>query len=243
MPPAIPIATYRLQLTPRFGFDQAAAIVPYLKALGITHLYASPFLKARSGSTHGYDIIDHNAFNPELGGEDGFRALSRALAQGRYRADSRFRPQPHGRALRRQCLVARHAGMGPEVAPRRVLRHRVGHAAASGRAAACCCRFSARPYGEALESGEIELRYDAREGSFSAWYFDHRLPIGPSRYGEILSKVVAQAGAANEPAGRRLLELAARYQGPAQSPARTGSAVQAGDRRGRGRQRDHCARA
>ena len=50
MPPAIPIATYRLQLTADFDFDDAAAIVPYLKALGITHLYASPFMKARKGS-------------------------------------------------------------------------------------------------------------------------------------------------------------------------------------------------
>jgi (1->4)-alpha-D-glucan 1-alpha-D-glucosylmutase len=51
MAPSIPVATYRLQLTPDFGFDQAAAAVPYLKALGISHLYASPFLKARAGST------------------------------------------------------------------------------------------------------------------------------------------------------------------------------------------------
>ena len=51
MPPSIPLATYRLQLTPSFGFDDAAAAVPYLKALGISHLYASPFLKARAGST------------------------------------------------------------------------------------------------------------------------------------------------------------------------------------------------
>ena len=50
MPPAIPIATYRLQLTADFNFDAAAGVVPYLKALGITHLYASPFLKARKGA-------------------------------------------------------------------------------------------------------------------------------------------------------------------------------------------------
>src|SRR5581483_8584947 len=50
-------------------------------------------------------------------------------------------------------------------------------------------------YGEALKNGDIELRYDAGEGSFSAWYFEHRLPIGPSRYGEILDKVVTTAGA------------------------------------------------
>jgi len=79
MPPSIPLATYRIQLTPNFGFDQAAALVPYLKALGISHLYASPFLKARTGSLHGYDVVDHNSFNPELGGEDAFRRLSAAL--------------------------------------------------------------------------------------------------------------------------------------------------------------------
>jgi (1->4)-alpha-D-glucan 1-alpha-D-glucosylmutase len=61
----IPLATYRLQLTRDFGFDEAAALVPYLKELGITHLYASPFLKARPGSTHGYDIVDHDRLNPE----------------------------------------------------------------------------------------------------------------------------------------------------------------------------------
>src|SRR3981081_2161712 len=81
MPPAIPIATYRLQLTAKFDFDAAASIVPYLKALGITHLYASPFMKARKGSTHGYDIVDHTKINPELGGDAGFERLSLALRQ------------------------------------------------------------------------------------------------------------------------------------------------------------------
>ena len=59
MPPAIPIATYRLQLSADFDFDAAASVVPYLRALGITHLYASPFMTARKGSTHGYDVTDH----------------------------------------------------------------------------------------------------------------------------------------------------------------------------------------
>jgi (1->4)-alpha-D-glucan 1-alpha-D-glucosylmutase len=77
----IPVATYRLQLTADFDFDAAAGIAPYLKSLGISHVYASPFLKARKGSTHGYDIIDHTQFNPELGGETGFNRLSAALKQ------------------------------------------------------------------------------------------------------------------------------------------------------------------
>lgn len=79
MPPSIPLATYRLQLTADFNFEAAARVVPYLKALGISHVYASPFMKARKGSTHGYDITDHAKLNPELGGEGGFARLSAAL--------------------------------------------------------------------------------------------------------------------------------------------------------------------
>src|SRR3982074_174115 len=81
MPPSIPLATYRLQFTPSFGFGDAAGAVPYLKSLGISHLYASPFLQARAGSSHGYDVVDHNALNPELGGGAGFHRMAAALAQ------------------------------------------------------------------------------------------------------------------------------------------------------------------
>ena len=80
MPPVIPVATYRLQLSAKFGFVAAAELVPYLAELGVSHLYASPFLKARAGSTHGYDIVDHNELNPEFGGDAGFAHLSQALA-------------------------------------------------------------------------------------------------------------------------------------------------------------------
>ncbi|MCL2430396.1 MAG: alpha-amylase family glycosyl hydrolase, partial [Alphaproteobacteria bacterium] len=75
----VPLATYRLQLNAGFGFDAAAAVVPYLKALGMSHLYASPFLKARGRSQHGYDIVDYGALNPELGGEASFAGLCEAL--------------------------------------------------------------------------------------------------------------------------------------------------------------------
>jgi (1->4)-alpha-D-glucan 1-alpha-D-glucosylmutase len=77
----VPLSIYRLQLTKHFGFDDAAALVPYLKELGITHLYTSPFLKARPGSTHGYDIVDHDRLNPELGGDKGFARLGTALKE------------------------------------------------------------------------------------------------------------------------------------------------------------------
>jgi (1->4)-alpha-D-glucan 1-alpha-D-glucosylmutase len=81
-----------------------------------------------------------------------------------------------------------------------------------------------RPYGEALENGEIDLRYNAREGSFSAWYFEHRMPIAPPTYGIILRAVVAEGGEAGSAAGRALLDLVHQYEGPGQ-PDRAGAAA------------------
>jgi (1->4)-alpha-D-glucan 1-alpha-D-glucosylmutase len=75
----IPRATYRMQFHKGFTFANAAPLASYLAALGVSHLYCSPVLAARAGSTHGYDVIDHSRINPELGGEDGFRALAAAL--------------------------------------------------------------------------------------------------------------------------------------------------------------------
>jgi len=68
----IPRATYRIQLNAGFTFRDAAAIVPYLAALGISHVYCSPYFRARSGSMHGYDVVDHNSFNPEIGTREDF---------------------------------------------------------------------------------------------------------------------------------------------------------------------------
>ncbi|MFF5563935.1 malto-oligosyltrehalose synthase [Streptomyces sp. NPDC012623] len=71
-----PTATYRLQLQPDFPFSAAARAVPYLAALGVSHLHLSPVLEAVPGSTHGYDVVDHGAVRAELGGEEGLRALA-----------------------------------------------------------------------------------------------------------------------------------------------------------------------
>ncbi|MEV6109474.1 malto-oligosyltrehalose synthase [Streptomyces sp. NPDC051940] len=73
----VPTATYRLQLQPEFGFAEAAAAVPYLASLGVSHLHLSPVLEAVPGSVHGYDVVDHGRVRAELGGEEGLRALSR----------------------------------------------------------------------------------------------------------------------------------------------------------------------
>ncbi|HWE83225.1 MAG TPA: alpha-amylase family glycosyl hydrolase, partial [Gaiellaceae bacterium] len=75
---APPGATYRLQLGPSLGFAAARDLVPYLVSLGVTHLYLSPSLQARAGSTHGYDVVDPRVISEDLGGEDAFRELCEA---------------------------------------------------------------------------------------------------------------------------------------------------------------------
>ncbi|EDQ7094735.1 malto-oligosyltrehalose synthase, partial [Salmonella enterica subsp. arizonae] len=79
----IPTATYRLQFRNGMTFDRAAALVPYLKNLGISHLYASPIFTATKASTHGYDVTDANEIDPSIGGREGFERLVAELkAQG-----------------------------------------------------------------------------------------------------------------------------------------------------------------
>src|SRR6516165_6466006 len=178
-------STYRLQFHRGFTFHDAAELVRYLSKLGISHVYASPIMEARPGSTHGYDIINHNRLNPELGGEEGFRELVDALHR-------------HGMGLILD-IVPNHMAVGGRDntwwldvlewgrdspfaeyfdinwdATRPDLKGRV------------LLPVLGDQYGVVLESGEIELRFDAAEGSFSAWYFEHRLPISPRTYSSIL---------------------------------------------------------
>ena len=209
MPPAIPLATYRLQLTKDFTFDDAAALVPYLKQLRISHLYASPFLKARPGSTHGYDIIDHGQLNPELGGEEAFLRLSDALRAHDLGLILDFVPNHMGVGHSdnawwldvlewgKESPYAQAFDIDWDAVP---FRHNPG----------VLLPVLGKPYGEALQSGEIELKYEAETGSFAAWYYDNKLPINPQRYNEIIRTAVTAADAANDAAGKELLALADR---------------------------------
>jgi (1->4)-alpha-D-glucan 1-alpha-D-glucosylmutase len=212
MPPAVPIATYRVQLTADFDFDAAAAIVPYLKALGISHFYASPFMKAREGSTHGYDIIDHTRINPELGGDAGFERLSRTLQQHGLGLILDFVPNHVGVHFADNPWWLDVLEWGP-ASPHAVSFDIDWDILPYRARGGVLLPIIGSSYGEALEKGEIELRYDAGEGSFSAWYFQHRLPIAPERYSEILRAIVKQAGVEDSAAGIRMLDLASRYKG------------------------------
>src|SRR3954471_15136475 len=212
MPVPAPLATYRLQLTADFGFDAAADIVPYLKALGITHLYSSPFMKARKGSTHGYDIIDHTKLNPELGGDAGFERLSQAVRQHDLGLILDFVPNHVGVHFADNPWWLDVLEWGP-ASPHAVSFDIDWELLAYRARGGVLLPIIGSSYGMALERGEIELRYDAGEGSFSAWYFEHRLPIGPERYGELLRAIIKEAAAEETAAGKQILALASRYAG------------------------------
>ena len=187
-------------------------VVPYLKSLGITHVYASPFMKARKGSTHGYDIVDHTVLNPELGGEAGFERLSAALKQHDLGLILDFVPNHVGVHFADNPWWLDVLEWGP-ASPHAVSFDIDWEQLPYRRRGGVLLPILGFAYGEALERGEIELRYDAGEGSLSAWYFDHRLPIAPERYGEILRIAVKEARAERSEAGQRILDLGSRHAG------------------------------
>ena len=89
-----PRATYRVQLREEFDFDAAAAIVPYLEQLGVSHLYCSPYMQAAVHSPHGYDVVDPTRVSDALGGEAGLGRLDACPREGTHRSAPRRRTQP-----------------------------------------------------------------------------------------------------------------------------------------------------
>jgi (1->4)-alpha-D-glucan 1-alpha-D-glucosylmutase len=178
----MPLAsTYRLQLTAQFGFDAAARVIPFLKRLGISHLYASPIFKARPGSTHGYDISDHTAISPELGGEEGFRRLSDALLQAEMGLIVDFVPNHMCVEGVRNEWWWNALEFGPR--GRQAAHFDIDWKALPGRARVLLPALG-KSYADALRDGEIRLVYS--DGAFVIRYFDHRFPVRPSSYGSIL---------------------------------------------------------
>ncbi len=190
-----PLATYRLQLYNGFGFADAERLVPYLRALGVSHCYLSPILRALGGSMHGYDIVDHSQFNPEIGTEEQFFSLVDALKR-------------HGMGVILDT-VPNHMGVGHGDNPwwQDVLEN--------GRASEHADFFDIdwepeKPellgkvlipilgdqYGKELEQGHIRLSYEP--GRFFITYYDRRLPIDAQTFPlafEVLGdlRVVGQA--------------------------------------------------
>jgi (1->4)-alpha-D-glucan 1-alpha-D-glucosylmutase len=180
-----PRATYRLQLSRQFGFRDAALLVPYLAALGISHVYTSPITMARPGSAHGYDIIDHNRLDPELGGEEDFRSLVAALHCHGLGLIVDFVPNHMGiGADNSWWLDVLEWGEGSPYAAYFDINWDAARPDLKGRV---LLPVLGAQYGEILERGEIELGFYAAEGSFYAAYFEHRFPIAPCCYATILA--------------------------------------------------------
>lgn len=180
-----PRATYRVQFHKGFTFDDGAALAPYLSRLGVSHLYSSPILTARAGSTHGYDGVDPTSVNPELGGEEAFRRMVAALRRHDLGLIVDIVPNhlAVGGADNAWWLdvlengpASPHAGTFDidfdPIDP--ALKDKV-HAPFLGSA-----------YGDALAAGDITLVWDEGLQRLAAAYFHHRFPIRPEDYAEIL---------------------------------------------------------
>ncbi|MGH8155250.1 MAG: malto-oligosyltrehalose synthase [Rhodanobacteraceae bacterium] len=182
----IPRATYRLQFFKDFGFDRAAELAPYLARLGISHLYASPYLKARPDSTHGYDIVDHDALNPELGDTAAFARMAAALKENDLRQILDFVPNHMGVGGADNPLWLDVLEWGPDSEyagwfdidwdqGRRYLQDKL------------LVPFLGGQYGVELEAGKLRLKFDPDRGGFAVWaYASHKLPICPLHYARIL---------------------------------------------------------
>jgi (1->4)-alpha-D-glucan 1-alpha-D-glucosylmutase len=172
-----PTATYRLQFRNGMTFDRAIEIVPYLKRLGVSHLYASPIFTAAKGSTHGYDVTDHNEIDPTLGGQEGFGRLSDALREAGL-----------GLIL---DIVPNHMAASLE---NRWWRSVVQWGAESPYARHFDIDWSrrltlpilGRPFIDALAEGELKFVLEDEHGALALAYFDNLLPLHPSTWGEVV---------------------------------------------------------
>ncbi len=176
MRPRIPVSTYRVQLSGAFGFADLRARLPYLSRLGVGGLYLSPCLQARPGSTHGYDICDHDRLSDELGGEEEFAALAAEAKRVGLGLVLDFVPNHMGvdpKTNRWWWDVLENGECSPfarffDIDWRPIKSELEGK---------LLLAILGRPYGEVLEHGELVLGYD--RGGLVLRYFDHVLPIDP----------------------------------------------------------------
>jgi (1->4)-alpha-D-glucan 1-alpha-D-glucosylmutase len=178
-------ATQRLQFHKDFTLDDAVPLVPYFASLGISHVYASPLLKARTGSMHGYDVVDPRVINPELGGEPALLRLVSALRE-------------HGMGLILD-IVSNHMAVGGADNPWWLDLLEWGrrspyadffdiqwHSPDPLLEGQLLLPFLSSDYGAVLQAGEIPLRFNAANGAFYIEHYQHQFPINPATYAPLL---------------------------------------------------------
>ncbi len=207
-PARIPVATYRLQLHRRFRFEHARLLVPYLEALGVTDLYASPILKARRGSTHGYDVTDPTRLNPELGTEGEFDALATELNR-------------RGMGLLLDIVPNHMAAGGENPWWMDVLTHGSAspfapffdidwHSSKKALEGKVLLPVLGAPYGRVLENGDLSLRLE--KGGVFVHYHALKLPVTVRSTGRILAhriEVFEENYGPDHPSFRELWDLIA----------------------------------
>lgn len=200
-----PIATYRLQLHKDFPFARAAELAPYLKELGVSHLYASPVFRARAGSMHGYDVVDPTVINPELGGEEGLAALTRELERSGLSIMQDIVPN-HMSYDSQNSMLMDVMEKGPYSPHKGFFDVDWDHIYENLRGR-ILTPFLGSFYGEALENGELKLVYD--EIGLALAYYALRLPLRVESYEEVFGGDIAPLEAALGPDSPEL----ARYIG------------------------------
>ncbi len=181
-------ATYRLQLHEQFGFKAAEQLVDYLDELGISHVYASPYLSAEPGSTHGYNLVDPKLLNPEIGSEADYTAWTEALRARTMAHIVDFVPN-HMAASTHNAWWADVLENGPSSIyaehfdiewhpPKDVLDGKV------------LLPILGAQYGEVLEKGE--LRLERRGGAFFVQYWERSLPANPRSMIPVLERAVGR---------------------------------------------------
>jgi (1->4)-alpha-D-glucan 1-alpha-D-glucosylmutase len=195
-PAVTPRATYRVQLWHGFGFDQAAAIAGYLRDLGVSHLYASPYLQAAEGSTHGYDVVDPTHVNRELGGPEGHARMCAALGDAGLGQVLDVVPNHMAITGRENIWWWDVLENGPSSVyasyfdvdwdpPESKLRNMV------------LLPILGDHYGRVLEAGDLQLRREG--GGFVVCYFDHAAPIAPRSLDTLLDAAAARLPPSTRP--------------------------------------------
>jgi (1->4)-alpha-D-glucan 1-alpha-D-glucosylmutase len=179
----IPRATYRLQFNNTFTFQDAGHLIPYLAKLGVSDIYASPIFKARTGSSHGYDVVDPNKINPELGDRKSFEDLTKALKHNGMGWIQDFIPNHMAYDYHNRMLMdVLENGQNSEYFRFFDVEWDHPYEGLRGKIVA---PFLGRFYGESLEGGEIQLRYD--KDGLTVSYYDLRLPLSIESYEEVLT--------------------------------------------------------